>query len=261
MNLKLDKTLEVLKHSGLSATEKLIFIALSICNSKQRGCYPSREYLAKMTNLSISSISRAVNKLKSLGIIEINRRYNKSNYYEINSDVKVNGIIGDTIKPDSNGINGESQSNHSERLNGATAQVNRVIDDSLYNNEIIRNNNLYSKKNNFNFSEKSKPLTISENQDSDNPTISKADTPKPETEYDRLMREKATKKENALLPKTDLKYYSIYPESEIEKDMQLILKDKRIETATGIYYLVKPIDRDAAIGLIKQYELTNFKIN
>lgn len=62
---------EVLFHSQLSSTEKILFGVINNLSATEDGCWASNKYLANFLNLKSQTISNAVSTLKNLGFLEV----------------------------------------------------------------------------------------------------------------------------------------------------------------------------------------------
>lgn len=60
----------------LNASERLLFIVLADRADSNGACFPSQEWMAKRTGLSIRTIIRSLKFLEQAGHIERNRRFN-----------------------------------------------------------------------------------------------------------------------------------------------------------------------------------------
>lgn len=81
----------------LTATQKLVLIVLAEHGDKDGRCFPGQELLARETSLTERAVRKAIQVLREVGLIEVQRRTfryggSTSNVYTFNVDVIIDSI-------------------------------------------------------------------------------------------------------------------------------------------------------------------------
>ena len=71
----------------LKPIEFIVYCYLQKCDNSERGCFPSKKTIAKNCGIAVSSVDKALKKLKKAGIISSRKRYSNgkqiSNIYKL----------------------------------------------------------------------------------------------------------------------------------------------------------------------------------
>ncbi|MDF1494149.1 helix-turn-helix domain-containing protein [Caproiciproducens sp. CPB-2] len=74
----------------LSPIAFYVYCYLLRCNSRERGCYPSKRTIAEACGIAVSSVSKALTLLKACGLISV--RHNFADGRQINNTYVFQGV-------------------------------------------------------------------------------------------------------------------------------------------------------------------------
>jgi len=90
---------EIYLATGLNWYEKVLYVEIESL-TKKKGCFASNKYFANFLNIGESTISKAINKLISLGLVELESFDGRKRTLRIASDIseKLKGCLMNSIK-------------------------------------------------------------------------------------------------------------------------------------------------------------------
>ena len=135
---------DVLFNNDLSDAEKILCAHISTLQKKYGYCYASNTYFAKATGVHKNTVSKRINRIKSLGLLDVvliykpnskdlDRRIMKLITLPINKDIPINHSV-DTPKPyDLTPINRtvDSPINHTVEVNSINSNIDKVNIDKV----------------------------------------------------------------------------------------------------------------------------------
>ena len=148
---------EVLFHSGLSSTEKILFGIINNLSATENGCWASNRYLANFLNLKMQTISNAISILKKLGFLDViitqrsdgmqvRRIFIDKNYLKKHEKILIEAyknINRETILKKSKTPIKKIKDPYKKTLNNIDIEIGKKID----SNSIINNTYVSSKHN------------------------------------------------------------------------------------------------------------------
>ena len=73
------------QQKGLSSSAKLVLLCLADCHNADSGrCDPSASYISEQTELNVKTIPTAIKKLQERGILFVDKRKGKTDFYTLN---------------------------------------------------------------------------------------------------------------------------------------------------------------------------------
>ena len=70
---------EIFLRSDLSRSEKIVYFALSTFTDRQNTCFPSHENIAKRAAYSVSTVKRALMRLREMGLVVWKHCFDRDN--------------------------------------------------------------------------------------------------------------------------------------------------------------------------------------
>tara|TARA_R110000823_G_scaffold78032_1_gene178001 strand:+ start:301 stop:1038 length:738 start_codon:yes stop_codon:yes gene_type:complete len=135
---------DVLFNNDLSDAEKILCAHISTLQKKYGYCYASNTYFAKATGVHKNTVSKRINRIKSLGLLDVvliykpnskdlDKRIMKLITLPINKDIPINRTV-DTPQPyDLTPINHtvDSPINHTVEVNSINSNIDKVNIDKV----------------------------------------------------------------------------------------------------------------------------------
>ena len=84
---------EVLYHQKLSSNAKVVYSALDDHANKDQECFPGIRYMAKELGLSIRTIHRALDELKEIKAISVQKRVGKNGWSNLYTMLDLRGVV------------------------------------------------------------------------------------------------------------------------------------------------------------------------
>lgn len=135
---------ELIDRRDLSAMEKFLYMTLARFADGENKCFPSLELLSEIMGKDKRTIMRYIKKLIEKGLIEKQKRFNKSNIYFLKNvnEKKVENIIFDSDKNDSDtdvtlGVNSDM---------GVTSNSDKNVNLIIPNEQYIKEKNIKKEK-------------------------------------------------------------------------------------------------------------------
>ena len=162
-------TADVRYDEKLNANEKLLFAEITALTNATGQCWASNNYFARLFNVTPQAVSKWINKLKKLGYIEVEMRYDENNPKVISRRyIRIVGNKSENVSTEDEGVSTDVSDVSTEDYEGINHDLGGYQCRIKENNTSINNTSNNNKSNNIYIGEVPEELHNVPTQQTDN---------------------------------------------------------------------------------------------
>ena len=138
-------TADVRYDENLNANEKLLFAEITALTNATGQCWASNNYFARLFNVTPQAVSKWINKLKKLGYIEVEMKYDENNPKVISRRyIRIVGNKSENVSTEDEGVSTDVSDASTEDYGGINHDLEgyqcRIKENNTSNNNTRDNN-------------------------------------------------------------------------------------------------------------------------
>jgi uncharacterized phage protein (TIGR02220 family) len=138
-------TADVRYDENLNANEKLLFAEITALTNATGQCWASNNYFARLFNVTPQAVSKWINKLKKLGYIEVEMKYDENNPKVISRRyIRIVGNKSENVSTEDEGVSTDVSDVSTEDCEGINQDLGgyqrRIKENNTSNNNTSNNN-------------------------------------------------------------------------------------------------------------------------